>query len=553
MIDGRSLGEEETLQTDLCIVGAGVAGIALAREFIGSSVQILLVESGGTSPKPETQELAKGEVTGQSYFDLDDSCKRGVGGCGWCWCIDLPDGRTGVRLRALDAIDFEERPEIPYSGWPITLSDLKPYYKRAHEVFEIGAYKNEEEYVSSSNAPSLPTHGHDIETTIFRFADARLFTDTYPRELRQASNITILTNATVLELETNRSANHVRAARSRTLTGSSIRIESSEFVVAAGGLQTPRLLLLSDRYQSEGLGNQHDLVGRFFMEHLHNGGFSPDAGALIPSGTDVSEKLRLYHQIQEVDGTPSLGYLTPTAGLLRAEGLGNYCCHFKPDSRVNYELNPYRFTQGYKSFRRMADAARGRADLPDRPLRSLGSALKGLPDVAQVVADKLAKRTPGGRNSQVDGIPRSFVLFQMAEQTPNPESRVTLGSEKDAFGQPRVRLNWQLQPKDLRNIQRAQQLVAAAIEDSGVGRFLVPSLDEIRREVVGGGHHHMGTTRMSATPQNGVVDPDGKVHGVDNLYVAGSSVFPTSGCANPTLTIVALTLRLADHLQDTVL
>ena len=550
MLDGRSPDEDEVLQTDLCIVGAGVSGITLAREFIGSSVQVLLVESGDTSPTSDTQELAKGEVTGRSYFDLDNSCRRGVGGSSWGWCIDLPDGKTGARLRSLDAIDFEERPEIPYSGWPITLSDLEPYYEQAHEVFELGPYKNDEKYFSSSNASLLSAQDHTIETTIFRFADARLFTHKYPGDLRQAPNITILTSTTVLGLETNESADHVCAARSRTLTESSIRIESSQFVVAAGGLQTPRLLLLSDRHQPEGLGNQHDLVGRFFMEHLHNRAWSPDAGLLIPSGRDPSEELRLYHRIQEVDGTAFLGYMTPKADLLRAEGLANYCCHFRPDSDLDYELNPYHFTEGYTSFRRMAYAACGRADLPDHPFRRLWSALKGIPDVAQVIVDKLAGRTPGEDSPHVNTGPRSFAVFQMAEQTPNPESRVTLGSEQDAFGQPRVRLNWQLQPRDFRNIQRAQQLVADAIENSGVGRFLVPSVDEIRETVNAGGHHHMGTTRMSEAPQNGVVDPDCKVHGVDNLYIAGPSVFPTSGCANPTLTIVALAIRLADHLQD---
>jgi len=549
MIDGRSLSENKKIQTDLCIVGAGVAGIALAREFIGSSVQIILVESGDSYPRPETQKLAKGEVTGQPYFDLDHSCRRAIGGSSWGWCIELPDGRTGVRLRALDAIDFKERPEIPYSGWPITLADLKPYYREACEAFEFDPHKTDEDYWSSTNAPLLPTQDHKIGSTVFRFGNAHLFTHEYPQDLRQASNITILTNATVVELKTNRSASHVRAVRARTLTESAIRITGSLFVVAAGGLQTPRLLLLSNRHQPEGLGNGHDLVGRFFMEHLHNKAWSPDAGALIPSGTDSSEKLRLYHSIQERDGTPFLGYLTPKADLLRAEGLANYCCHFKPDTELDYELNPYHFTEGYKSFKRLINAVCGRADLPDRPFRRLWSAFKGIPDVGHVIADKLVDRIPGVRSSHAQSHPRSFAVFQMAEQTPNPESRVTLGSELDAFGRPRVRLNWQLQDKDLRNIQRAQQLVATALEDCGLGRYLVPSLDEIRREVVGGGHHHMGTTRMSKAPRNGVVDPDCKVHGVDNLYISGPSVFPTSGCSNPTLTIVALAIRLANHIK----
>jgi choline dehydrogenase-like flavoprotein len=137
----------------------------------------------------------------------------------------------------------------------------------------------------------------------------------------------------------------------------------------------------------------------------------------------------------------------------------------------------------------------------------------------------------------------------MTEQVPNPESRVLLGTEKDPLGQPRARLHWQLRPEDTRNIQRSQQVLDRALRRAGGGRVHVASLDAIERESVRGGYHHMGTTRMGSTPRKGVVDGNCKIYGVENAYIAGSSVFTTAGCANPTLTIVALSLRLADHIK----
>ena len=324
--DARSFSDDAVLRADVCIIGAGVAGTTLAREFIGRSVTVLLVESGGSSPSPETQELAKGEVTGQPYYELDRSGKRGVGGTGWGWTIDLPDGTTGVRLRALDPIDFEERPEIPYSGWPLSWAEMVPYYERAHRVFQLGSYRPNAEDWESLPAPPLQMDGTGARTTIFQFGRACLFTNRYPMQLAQAANVTVLTNATVLELGTNGSADRVQTAQAQTLTGTSIRIESSQFVVAAGGLQTPRLLLLSNRNQPEGLGNQQDLVGRFFMEHPHTIKQRPDAGSFRPAKS-VRHDLGLYQRIQEVNGDALLGYLSPTEERLRGEGLANYCCN----------------------------------------------------------------------------------------------------------------------------------------------------------------------------------------------------------------------------------
>lgn len=540
LLDARSLSSEEVLEADLCIVGAGVAGITLARELKGRPLRVLVLESGGLRPEPETQDLARGEVTGHPYFSLEESRKRAVGGTSWGWWIDLPNGRQGARLRALDAIDFEERPGVPHSGWPITKEDLDPYYEQAHDVFRMGPYTDDPaDWEQPGRTSELPLANSDVKTTIFQFVDLRVFADLYPEELKEASNVTLVTHATATELETNESASVVKGLRARTLTGKSLRVESPVFVLAAGGIENARLLLLSNRYQRGGLGNQHDLVGRFFMEHLH-----ARAGWYVPSNPTQCHNLALY-LIHEARGMPIMGYLAPTEETLRRERLLNYGFHLNPEPHKYWRRET---SEGYQALRQLVNAVRQRT-MPERPLRHLKRAAADAPDLARIAFRKVRRQV---LESNGTAPPENFTLLQMSEQTPNPESRVLLGSERDALGQPRARLHWKLHPKDVRDIQRAQRIIGRALEQSGLGHIEPASIDTIR-ERIEGGYHHMGTTRMSSDPRKGVVDADCKVHGVGNLYIAGSSVFPTGGYANPTLTIAALALRLAEHLDRAVL
>jgi len=540
VIDTRTLPDQKTLETDLCIVGAGVAGLTLAREFGGTSTQVVVVESGGRCPTAEVQALAEGDVTGQPYFALGDACKRAVGGTSWAWNIDRPDDKTGVRLRSLDAIDFEERAGVPYSGWPIKKTDLDPYYARAHELFGLGAYTYAALHWGRPNqTPPIPLSGTDVETTIYQIGDASRFSDTYGTEVAAASNITLLTHATVTELVTNENATRVSGAEVRTLTGRSVRVKASTFVVAAGGIQTPRLLLLSSRHRPQGLGNDHDLVGRFFMEHLHTSTGYPSGGWFIPSDPYQCREYALY-RMHKTNGTVILGYLALSDRAMYREELPNYCTELRPELEGHWRQHT---SAGYKALRRLVLGAK-RSQPVEHSLRAAATAV---PDIARITFHKVRKRLQERAGCQP--IARSYKLFQMTEQVPNPESRVLLGTEKDPLGQPRARLHWQLRAEDTRNIQRSQQVLDRALRRAGAGRVHVASLDAIERESVRGGYHHMGTTRMGSTPRKGVVDGNCKIYGVENAYIAGSSVFTTAGCANPTLTIVALSLRLADHIK----
>jgi choline dehydrogenase-like flavoprotein len=278
------------------------------------------------------------------------------------------------------------------------------------------------------------------------------------------------------------------------------------------------------------------------MEHLHTSTGYPSGGWFIPSDPHQCQQFALY-RMHKTRGTVVLGYLALSDQAMRREELPNYCTELRPELEGHWRKHT---SAGYKALRRLVLGIKNGQPV-EHPLRAAVTATTGAPDIARIAYHKMRKRFH--HRAGHTPVAESYKLFQMTEQVPNPESRVLLSDEQDALGQPRARLHWQLQPQDTRSIQRSQQVLDRALRRAGVGRVHVASLDAIERESVRGGYHHMGTTRMGATPQEGVVDGNCKIHGVENTYVAGSSVFTTAGCANPTLTIAALSLRLADHLK----
>ncbi len=197
-------------------------------------------------------------------------------------------------------------------------------------------------------------------------------------------------------------------------------------------------------------------------------------------------------------------------------------------------------SEGFESLRLLVRSLR-QCRLPDDLTEHLWNVIADFDDVAEGAYRRLQKRDLGTR---------VYRVMCRSEQVPNPESRVTLSDELDAFGVPRARLDWRLTEQDVDTIRRGQMFLAAELARAGLGRMQLPEEEGFGwDQYVLGGHHHMGTTRMALDPRKGVVDADCRVHGIENLYLAGSSVFPTGGFANPTLTLVALAARLADHVR----
>jgi choline dehydrogenase-like flavoprotein len=542
IVDARSVSENETIETDVCVVGAGTAGMTLAREFIGHALQVVLLEGGDLEPDKDTQALYCGENVGHPYYPLDTARARYFGGSSNYWHIDIGNSQLGVRLRPLDGIDFEKRDWVPYSGWPFGRAHLEPFYQRAQTIFHIEPYTYEvKDWADPEKTPPLAFIGDRVQTIIYKFGSRELFIQDCRNEIiRRSDNILSFLYANVVEIETNETAQAVTRLRVACLQGNTFWVTAKLFILATGGIETPRLLLLSNANQSSGLGNQYDLVGRFFMEHLHFW-----SGVFVPSHAGIDNFAGLYADIHRVKQVPIIGKLALTEKVLRRKKLLNQNIQLIPHVLATVELYADMVSKGLSSFLTLRSALR-RGRLPAECGKHLANVAVGLDDIARAVYRKVQRHVSAAcYNRRI----RVFRLAHMTEQIPNPNSRVTLSPERDRLGQNRVRLDWQLSAVDIRSVIRTQQVIDAELRRARLGRLYTQLWDETPPLDLHGGYHHLGTTRMHVDPKQGVIDANCRVHGLANLFIAGPSVFPTGGYANPTLTIVALAIRLADHLK----
>jgi choline dehydrogenase-like flavoprotein len=526
IVDLRSIPAGTTLEADVCIVGGGAAGITLARA-LASSLSVLLAESGGHALEPDTQALYGGRNIGLPYYALDATRLRYLGGttnhwAGWC--------------SPLTALDLGPRPWAGIEGWPISLDALGPYYRQAQQVLELGPFTYGDEIWQRLDVSPPLLDPQQLEHRFWQFSPPTVFGQRYRSDLERKPNLTTVLHASAVSLATTPNADHVQSVRLRSLDGSDRVASARVVVVACGGIETPRLLLASNAVQREGLGNGNDLVGRFFMDHPE-----VDAGvlSLVPKAMPAFVDTYL---VNDAGGFRCQPGICPTDAFQRRMRILNCAL------ALDFEVDPW--ADGTAQLRRIGDLL-GNGELPDR----LGDRLWSIMTDSSMVVRNVYRRFVEGRSPLPSPAAlRKFFLYARCEQSPNPESRVRLGTERDALGMCRVVLDWRLRPIDKATLRTVVRTLGRELGRLELGRVQLPAwlLNDDPAdwgEIPRGGHHHIGTTRMSADHGDGVVNPDCRLHTVDNLYVASSAVFPTAGAANPTLTIVALALRLADHLN----
>lgn len=513
VVDGRSVAAGYAINTDVCILGAGAAGITLAREFSGASFQVCLLESGGFDFDKTTQSLYEGTTSGQPYYPLEVCRLRYFGGTTNHW---------GGFCRPLDDIDFEARDWVPGSGWPFRKQELMPYYERAQPVCQIGPVAYDYgDWESGKQLVSLDDTC--LMARFFQFSPPTRFGRVYRNDITRARNISLYIHATVLEMEVDESVSAITALRVGTLEGNQFRIQAKYYILALGGIENARMLLLSSRRQSAGLCNAYDLVGRYFMDHpiLNTG------SVLLQKNSDLSgfDKNMRY-------GTVKLApFITFKEETLHEKHLLNFGVRLMSPSMPS----------SIASLRAISKSIR-KWQWPDDFAAHLGNVITDLDTLAEVAVYRFRD------------IKLANIIYWM-EPVPNPNSRVTLADEKDSFGLNRAHLNWQLTEQDLRSMYDAHGILAAECGASAIGRLRI-GFDGSANSwpaSVKGSYHHIGTTRMHPDPRKGVVNADCRTHQLHNLYIAGSSVFPTAGHANPTLTVVALAIRLADHIKRSML
>jgi choline dehydrogenase-like flavoprotein len=502
-IDARTLPDASRIVADLIIIGGGLAGITLAKELAGGPLKIAILESGGREIDMENQALYAGSAVvrapGNPDKPLDDypvqSRIRAFGGSGHVW---------GGKCAPLDPADFAQRDWAPHSGWPVSREQLQPFYDRACDLLEIPRFGPETPVLHDPARKPLdldPADGFFPAPRYFSRlsggADKKAF-DAFRTDFAGAPNITVYLYANVTKIRRNAKGDEVEGLDVGCLDGKRHTAKAKTYVLATGGIENVRLLLASG-----GIGNQNDLVGRFFQGHVT---YSMDGDAETEgSAINVSR------------AEPMMLYVPP----------GRAAAHCVIGSGLSGQT---RMKTGNFTL----------------TLYNGGPPGAGTPTQAETkVIRQTAARVDGGA-----GEGQLLGCFAMTEHFPNPDSRVTLDTQHlDPLGMPRIRLEWTYSAKDWDSFERSAAGLGDALGASGQGRFCWPIQRPDYLKISSASRHHMGTTRMNADPKKGVVDPDGRVHGVGNLYVAGSSVFPTSGIANPTLTILALVMRLADHLK----
>ncbi len=494
LIDARKLKPGHLVEADLCIIGAGAVGIAMAREFNNTNKKVVVLESGGFELEGPTQSLYKGRHIGRPTYPLERNRLRYFGGTTNHWA-----GHN----RPFDAFDFSVRDWIPHSGWPISYEDLEPYLRRTQPVLELGEYDYDllDDYAQQLGLKTLPLESGRLISVMKQQSPPTRFGTKYRQELIDSSNISVYLYSNVLELLANESASHVTGADVACIDGPKYRVNAKEFVLAAGALENTRIMLLSSSSIPDGLGNKHGLLGRFYTDHI----LIRPALDISLSHTDLD--FSIYSDLHRIKGGQMFGILTASEELTRKEKLSRFRFHL-------YKLHPR-----YPS-----------------PIGGVFSDLDGSPSV-----------------SPLNNEPGSYISVHMAmEPFPNPDAFVRLSDERDMFNQQKLEVNWQITDRELANAHRAVEICALEFARMGLGRAYAPILekpDEWPANMTSG-KHHCGTTRMSDSPKTGVIDRNCKAFDIDNLYLTGSSVFPVISHTNPTMNLVALSLRLADHLKE---
>lgn len=533
--DLHDLPQGTKLTADICLIGAGAAGITIARELAGTALRVCLVEGGGMQYEYEdSQSLYAGDSVGAPVA-LEAGRLRYFGGTTNHW---------SGRCAPLDEIDFRRRDWIPHSGWPIDRAELDPYYARACKVAGFSSSWRSDADTLSYLKIALPAINEERlrpflwhftpgiqDDTAWRWAIA------YRSILQESSNIQTLLHANFAGFSTEKNRTHVRSMKVKSLNGASAEISAKKYVLCCGGIENARVLLLGAEQNAGGFGNDNDLVGRYFMQH------SRGASGLIVSAERLSRVQEQFNILHGADGLDVQIGLTWAPQTQEKERLLNCSAVLQyqgdPDSGVTAAQDIWR------------SLLTGHWD-PD-----IGDKVGIIAGDFGAVAQGVERRLSSGHSLVYEGsagIPsRSAIILLDLEQAPDPESRVSLAPERDALGMRRVQANWRLGELERRTAATFTSYIAAEFARLGIGRCRVdPWLQDDRipmTDALQETYHYIGTTRMADDRREGVVDRDCAVHGMDNLYVAGSSVFPTAGQANPTLTIVALALRLADRLK----
>jgi choline dehydrogenase-like flavoprotein len=551
LVDVAEISSDSYLEADVAVVGAGPAGIVVALELARAGHRVLLIDSGGDSHQTETQQL--GELVGEDpvHVSMSLATSRQIGGASNLW---------GGRCVPFDPIDFEPRAIVGESTWPVSHEELASYFQRACDWCVCG-----EAVFDAHDVPGLAER-----SLVPRFPDGRVrasslerwslptnFGREYRAALKDTPGLTLVTNLTCTEVVCDPEQPRVQHLRAQSLDGRSVRISASRYVLACGGLEVTRLLLASDGSHPGGLGNHSGHLGRWYMAHVESRiarvhFTAPPAETIYgherdPEGVYVRRRLTFSEDCQRSERLPNVAIWLVNPDVADPEH-GSGILSFVYLMLVS-PLGRFFVAEGIRQ-------AHIKTAEPVSKRQHLSNVLRNLPSAARFALEfgyrrfvKRGRKVPG---FFVPSAANIYPLLYHGEHLPHRESRVEMTSESDAVGMPRLRTHLWFGEEDIAGVIRAHRCLDAYLREHGLGHleYLHEDSEAAVREQLFGGYHQAGSTRMSARPQDGVVDRDLAVHGFDDLFVASSSTFVTSSQANSTFMIVAFALRLAGHLRQ---
>ena len=556
--DLGALREEIDIEGDLAIVGAGPAGIVCALEAARHGVSVVLLESGGQTFNPVVQELSEAaEWDRHRHAPLSLSMRRQVGGTSNIW---------GGRCVPFDPADFVSRPYLGVPAWPVDYEDIQGYFQRACDWMFCGRAVFDAAEVPDVPDGIVPGCVDDgvLGSSLERWSLPTNFGEIYRERLERSPQVRLLTGVTCTEIVCPRESGSARYAECRTNVGGHVRVTAKAFVVACGGLESTRLLMSSTGPSGEQLGNRGGHLGRWYMAHVE--------GSIANIRFSTPPRQTVFGYERDTDGVYIRRRFSFSTEYQREHGIPNVVSWLGnwelPDARHGYGqlsiiylalASPF----GSKFAPEVQRLSMTGADIPGTPYggATITSYASHLRNILRhpLATGRFAVGFGAGRFlTRGRRVPGFFVYskdnlypFQYhGEQLPNPASKVTLTRERDRLGCRKLAVDLQFTQQDVDGIIRAHQHWDQYFRKLGVGQ-LEYQHDDLERAVdqrLGGGFHQAGTTRMSRSPADGVVDQNLAVHGVPNVYVASSSTFVTSGQANSTFMIVAFAVRLADHL-----
>ena len=528
LISSSTIPSGTALETDVCIIGAGPAALTLADQLASAPLRIMVLERGGRSGRPLGVQTGVVDAV-DSDFGAPPSLPPRLGGGANEWIVRMPWMARGVRMVPLNPSDLASRPWVPHSGWPLAWDVLAAYYQRAQGFLGLSPFGYSADDWAEPDTPVLDLCALGWTTRMEQFASPKLFTVELIQRLKRARNVCVITDAAAGEL---RSVGSSVADLAVDSGGRSrLRVTARQYVLAAGGLENPRLLLSANGGNS--LGAAPDLVGRYYMDHIRL-----RTGELVPADHRSFARMGLYDLRQRRHRAVAMGKLGLTQAAMAEHHLLNAAAMLlpKPPTEVRGAL------------RRPNGWSRSPAVRMEEGRRFVSYVVRtGIP--MAMAQRRWPPHVDGGWSSMRfrDGRFATFEVEHQIELSPDPENRLVLSERRDEVGRRRCDVRWRWTALDRTSVLATQRLFVDAVRASGFGD--VVDVEEFEITTPSGSFHPSGTTRMSADGRDGVVDTDGRVHGMTNLFVAGSSTFPTVGYANPTLTIVALAIRLADHLR----